>query len=80
MVTGSIIGNPGNIYGQMSTIAATIVTQLDAANGDPTLFAVKVLAEAALVLLVISLIVNVGARLLVRRVASGVALPVGAGL
>jgi phosphate transport system permease protein len=80
MVTGSIIGNPGNIYGEMSTIAATIVTQLDSANGDPTQFAVKVLAEAALVLLVISLIVNVGARLLVRRVAAGVALPVGAGL
>jgi phosphate transport system permease protein len=80
MVSGSIIGNPGNIYGEMSTVAATIVTQLDAANGDPTLFAVKVLAEAALLLLAISLLANVGARLLVRRVAAGVVLPVGAGL
>lgn len=79
MVSGSVIGTTSNIYGNMTTIAATIVSQLDSAQGDPTLFAVKSLAEAALVLLLITLIVNVAARLLVRRVSSTAVLPVGAG-
>ena len=63
----------------MTTIAATIVNQLDSALADPTGLAVKTLAEAALVLFLITLIVNIGARLLVRRVSRGAALPVGAG-
>ena len=79
MVSGSVIQSPTNIYSTMTTIAATIVSQLDAAFTDPSHLAVKVLAEAALVLLLITLIVNVGARILVRRVSRGVALPVGAG-
>jgi phosphate transport system permease protein len=79
MVSGSVIGLSGNIYGNMTTIAATIVTQLDAAQSDPTGFAVKALAAAALVLMVITLIANVGARLLVRRVSANAVLPVGAG-
>jgi phosphate transport system permease protein len=80
IVSGSIIGLSGNIYGTMTTIAATIVSQLDSAFGDPTGFAVKSLAELALVLLLITLIVNVAARLLVRRVAASTVLPVGAGI
>jgi phosphate transport system permease protein len=70
---------PSNIYGTMSTIAATIVTQLDSAFTDGTGFTVRTLAELALVLMLITLVVNIAARLLVRRV-SGTALPVGRGL
>lgn len=80
MVSGSVLGvMPHNIYQTFSTIAATIVTQLDSAFTDATGLAVKTLAEAGLVLIVITLLVNVGARLLVRRVA-GTALPVGRGI
>jgi phosphate transport system permease protein len=80
MVSGSINGQyPHNIYAAMSTFAATIVNQLDSALGDATGFYLKTLAECALVLMVITLIVNIAARLLVRKV-SGTALPVGRGL
>jgi len=68
-----------NLYGTMTTIAATIVTQLDGALGDGTGFNVRAIAELALVLMVITLAVNVAARLLVRKV-SGTALPVGRGV
>lgn len=80
LVSGSQIHNPSNIYDTMTTIAATIVQQLDSALTDPTHLAVKSLAEAALVLLVLSLLVNMAARMLVHRSARDVALPVGAGL
>jgi phosphate transport system permease protein len=79
MVSGSQNQTPHNIYDTMTTIAATIVSELDGALADPSHLAVKTLAEAALVLLLITVIVNVAARLLVRRVSRGVALPVGAG-
>jgi len=80
MVCGSALGAvPGNIYATMTTIAATIVSYLDSAFLDTTGFAVRTLAELGLVLMVITLAVNVLARLLVRRV-SGTALPVGRGL
>ena len=79
MVSGSIIAQAQNIYGGTTTIAATIVSYLDSAEGDPTLFSVKALALAALVLMLITLIVNVGARVIVRRFARGTALPVGVG-
>lgn len=68
-----------NLYGTMTTIAATIVSQLDGSFQDATGFAVRSFAELGLVLMVITLVVNVIARLLVRRV-SGTALPVGRGL
>lgn len=68
-----------NVYGVMSTIAATIVTTLDAAQADPSGLAVRALAELALVLLVITLVANIGARMIVRRSAHGAVLPVGAG-
>jgi phosphate transport system permease protein len=80
MVSGAELGAmPGNIYSTMTTIAATVVSQLDSALTDSTGFAVKTLAEASLVLMVITLLTNVAARALVRRV-SGTALPVGRGI
>jgi len=80
MVCGVALTNvPGNIYTTMTTISATIVTQLDSAFTDGSGFAVKSIAELAFVLMVITLLVNVGARLLVKRV-SGTALPVGRGV
>jgi phosphate transport system permease protein len=80
MVSGAILGKvPSNLYLGMSTIAATIVQQLDGALSDGTGFAVRTLAEFALILAVITLLTNVAARLLVRRVAT-TALPVGRGV
>jgi phosphate transport system permease protein len=68
-----------NIYGVFSTVAAFIVANLDAAQTDPSGLAVRALAELALVLMLITLIANVLARLIVRRSSRGAALPVGAG-
>ena len=80
MVSGAELGAmPTNIYSTMTTIAATVVSQLDSALTDSTNFAVKALAEASLVLMVITLLTNMLARALVRR-ASGTALPVGRGI
>ena len=80
MVSGNnIAGLPGNIYGTMTTIAATLVNELDSAFGDGSHFTVRTLAELALVLMIITLAVNVAARLLVRRTSS-TALPIGPGL
>lgn len=80
MVSGVILGTlPANVYATFTTIAATIVSQLDSALTDATGFAVATLAEAALVLMVITLLANIGARVLVRRVAAG-GLPVGRGI
>jgi phosphate transport system permease protein len=70
---------PGNLYGTMTTIAATVVSTLDSALTDYTGFAVRTLAEASLVLMLITLATNIVARLLVRRV-SGTALPLGRGV
>jgi len=79
MITGSILGKVSpNIYGTMTTIAATIVSQLDSAATDGTGFAIATLAEAGLVLAVISVIVNVLARVIVNRTSQHVA-PVGRG-
>jgi phosphate transport system permease protein len=80
MTCGFLLGAvPTNIYGAMTTIAATIVNSLDTAFGDASKFTVRTLAELALVLMIITLATNIVARLLVRKV-SGTALPVGRGL
>lgn len=80
MVTGSSLGGlPKNIYDTMTTIAATIVSQLDSALTDTTNFAVETLAEAACLLMIITLVVNLVARVLVKRVTT-TALPVGRGI
>lgn len=80
MVSGVVLsGTPSNIFAPLTTVAATIATQLDSAFTDTTGFAVESLAEAALVLALMTLGVNVLARLLVRRV-SAIGLPVGRGV
>ncbi|HUI04768.1 MAG TPA: phosphate ABC transporter permease subunit PstC [Acidimicrobiales bacterium] len=80
MVSGSLVGsNVHSFYSSFGTIAATIVNQLDSALDDVSGLATATLAELALVLLVITLLANIGARLLVRRVAT-TALPVGRGI
>jgi phosphate transport system permease protein len=80
MTCGFALGAiPGNIYGAMTTIAATVVFQLDQAFSDASGFELRTLAELAVVLLVITLATNIIAALMVRKV-SGTALPVGRGL
>jgi len=79
LCTGSVLNFASNIFGTTGTIATTIVEQLDSALGDPTHLEVYSLAEAALVLFAITLLVNIAARVIVRRSAAGAALPVGAG-
>jgi phosphate transport system permease protein len=69
---------PYNIYAPFSTIAATIAVQLDSAFTDTTGMAVHALAQAGLLLLVITLLTNWLGRLIVRQ-SSGAALPVGRG-
>ena len=70
---------PANIYSPVSTIAAAIVALLDSAQSDPTGLAVSALAEAGLLLMLITLATNLLARLLVRRVAV-TNLPIGRGV
>ena len=80
MVCGSLLGaNVHSFYSAFNTISAVIVGQLDGAQTDASGLALSALAELGLVLLVITLVVNVGARMLVRRVAT-TALPVGRGI
>jgi phosphate transport system permease protein len=68
MVSGNAINLlPQNLYSSVGTLAATIVSQLDSAMTDPTGMAVHALAEAALVLFLITVAVNIPARLLVAR-------------
>ena len=65
MVSGNALNYlPTNIYTPISTMASFIVSQLDSALTDPTGMAVRSLAEVALVLCVISIIVNGFARFL----------------
>ncbi len=65
MISGNALNYlPSNIYAPISTMASFIVSQLDSALTDPTGMAVRSLAEVALVLCVISIIVNGFARLL----------------
>lgn len=65
MVSGSALNYlPSNIYAPISTMAAFIVSQLDSAMQDPTGMAVRSLSEVALVLCLISIVVNSFARIL----------------
>ncbi len=77
MISGSVTGAvASNIYGTMTTMAATIVSQLDGSGTDATGFWTATLAEAGIVLAVISVAVNLAARLIVRR-TSRLGAPVG---
>lgn len=63
MVSGNALNIlPKNIYDPVSTMAAFIVSQLDSAMQDPTGMAVRSLAEVALLLMLISVIVNGAAQ------------------
>lgn len=63
MVSGNALNVlPNTIYDPISTMAAFIVSQLDSALQDPTGMAVRALAEIALLLMLISVIVNAVAR------------------
>jgi phosphate transport system permease protein len=65
MVSGNALNYlPRNIYDPISTMAAFIVSQLDSGLQDPTGMAVRSLAEIALVLCVISVVINALARML----------------
>jgi len=76
MVGGAFLRIPNNIYGPFTTVAATILSQLDGALTDGTGFAVATLAELALVLAVISVGVNLIARLIINRTGR-IGAPVG---
>ena len=76
MIGGAALRIPVNIYGPFTTVAATILTQLDGALTDGTGFAVATLAELALVLAVISVGVNLIGRLIITRTGR-VGAPVG---
>ena len=68
MVSGGALNYmPNSIYSPITSMAAFIASQLDSALQDPSGMAVRSLAEIALVLLIIAVIVNVIARLLTRR-------------
>jgi phosphate transport system permease protein len=72
MVSGNALNYlPRNIYAPISTMAAFIVSQLDSALQDPTGMAVKSLAEIALILSLLSLIINFLARLVLAFEAHG---------
>ena len=65
MVSGGALNYlPKTIYSPVTTMAAFIVSQLDSALQDPTNMAVYSLAEIALVLLLIAVVVNIIARAL----------------
>ncbi len=71
MVSGNALNTlPANIYAPVSTMAAFIASQVDSALEDPTGLAVRALAEVALVLCLISVIVNAGGRLLLAGTKS----------
>lgn len=71
MVSGGALNYlPKTIFTPISTMAAFILSQLDSALEDPSNMAVKSLAEIALVLFIITVIVNAAARLLVRSTAN----------
>ena len=61
MIGGASLQIPHTVYLPFTTVAATILQQLDGALTDGTGFAVATLAELALVLAVISVAVNLAA-------------------
>lgn len=70
MVSGDALNIlPHNLYSAISTMAATIAGQLDSALTDPTQMGVHALGALGFVLFLITIIVNVLARGIVRRAA-----------
>lgn len=67
MVSDGATFLPKTLYYPINSIAAFLALNFDGAFEDPTKMFVYALGELALVLLLITMTVNVGARLLVRR-------------
>jgi len=71
MVSGGALNYmPTTLMSPISTMASFILSQLDSAEQDQSGLAVQSLAEIAIVLFVITVLVNIIARLLVRTGAS----------
>jgi len=80
MISGAALNTISpNIFGTMGTIAAAVVTQLDSSFTDGTGFATSALAEAAVVLVAITVLANVVARVIIAR-SSRHGVPVGRGV
>jgi phosphate transport system permease protein len=79
MIGGAALRVPHNVFANFTTIAATVLQQLDGAQTDGTGFAVASLAELALVLAVIVVGVNLLARAVINRSAR-LGGPVGRGV
>lgn len=72
MVSGDALNVlPQNIYSAISTMAATIAGQLDAALTDPTKIAIHALGALGLVLFALTFLVNIIARVIVNRSSRG---------
>jgi phosphate transport system permease protein len=72
MIIGDVVAFPTNVYSPTSTMAATMFSQLDSAYGSSVASKhfLAALAEMAIVLLVISLVVNLVGRRLVSRLST----------
>jgi phosphate transport system permease protein len=68
MVIGGVAAYPTNVFGQTNTMAAQMFGQSDAALGNPNLL--QWLAEIAILLLAISLIVNIVGRRLIAGLST----------
>jgi phosphate transport system permease protein len=80
LIIGNIyVGIPKNIFASGGTLASLIVGTLDGTLTDPTGTSTSALAEVAVMLLIFSLLTNLGGRLIIRRV-SDEAMPVGRGV
>jgi phosphate transport system permease protein len=78
LIGGAALRVPHTVFSNFTTIAATILQQLDGARTDGTGFAVATLAELAIVLAIIVVAVNLLARLIISR-AGRLGGPVGRG-
>ncbi len=78
LIGGAALRVPHTVFSNFTTLAATIRQQLDGARTDPTNFAVNTLAELAIVLAIIVVVVNLIARLIINR-AGRLGGPVGRG-
>ncbi|MDG6905093.1 MAG: phosphate ABC transporter permease subunit PstC [Nitrososphaerota archaeon] len=68
MVAGGAINIlPTNVYSPLQTMAGFMAVQLDSAFTDPSGMAVSALMELAFVLSIITILVNVVARLIIRQ-------------
>jgi phosphate transport system permease protein len=76
LIGGAALRVPHTVFSNFTTIAATILQQLDSASTDQ--FAVATLAELAIVLAIIVVAVNLVARMVITR-TSRLGGPVGAG-